>query len=184
MADKKENENTSSGMSFTQMMIIGFIIVVLVAISFFIKDKNLRISYMMVVGLLLFTLFNISMTLKYYKKLRNAVGKQGPQGPRGPDGPQGEPGMCTFAESCGIDNAEQETINRIKNKNSFKDHFDNTDEYNGCVKLLEDRLVNGSTKSVENEKCKNIEQLVKEIIINAKTTKVHKDDYYDQVLGN
>ena len=183
MTKDNSDESNSSGMSFTQMMLVGFIIVVLVAISFFIQDKNLKTSYMLVVGLLLFTLFNIFMTRKYYIALREAVGKQGPQGPKGPDGPQGEPGMCTFAEKCGVENAEALTMTKISEKSAFRDHFDNDQDYKKCMDDIKNNL-DGANINIENPKCKNIEKLVKEIVINAKTTKMHPDDYYEQVLSS
>lgn len=181
--ESETDENkTSSGLTYNQVIIIGFIFVILVGIGFMIKDKNLRISYIMIVGLGLFTLFNISMTIKYYTKLRNSVGKQGPQGPKGPQGPEGEPGVCTFAEKCGMDDPNSEVINEIENRNAYRNLFKNDNEYKAFITFLK----NSDESTIQDLESRDImietKKLVDEIIIQAKNTKIDKDDFFNLVL--
>ena len=181
MTDKKDSKDSQEGgLSSAQMMIIAFIIIVLVAISFMIKDKNLKISYIMIVALAIFTLFNVHMTIKYYNKLRNTVGKEGPQGPKGPQGPQGEPGVCTFSEKCGIDDAKDGVLNEIEIRNEFRELFETDAEYNIFLEYLR------NNKEGENitENMKQAKILVNEIILNAKTTKMTEEEYFDIVFKN
>lgn len=98
----------NTNLSVNQLVVLLFIFVVFVIIGFMIEDKNLKISYMLVVGLALFTGINLFLTIKYYKDLRNKAGEQGPRGLKGEDGPQGDPGVCTFSEKCGMNQKECE----------------------------------------------------------------------------
>ena len=172
----KEKEQTSSGLTYNQLVIIGFMFVVLVGISFMIKDKNLKISYMMIVTLGLFTLFNISMTIKFYTKLRNAVGKQGPEGPKGHYGSQGEPGMCTFSEKCGIDDAKNQVIKEIENRGTYKEIMKK--DYPIFINYLKGNV----DKKDVTDIMKETKKLVDEIIIQEKQTKIEKTDFFNLVF--
>tara|TARA_B100000242_G_scaffold208459_1_gene151389 strand:+ start:331 stop:873 length:543 start_codon:yes stop_codon:yes gene_type:complete len=175
-----EEKSDGGGLSSAQMIIISFIVMILVGISFMIKDKNLKISYILIVGLAIFTLFNVYMTIKYYNKLRNTVGEPGPQGPKGPKGPQGEPGNCTFSEKCGIDDAKNRVINEIEMRREFEEFFENEAEYNVFLNYLRDNQDGDNI----TENMKQYKLLVNEIILNAKTTKIEQDDYFNKVFKN
>ena len=178
MADKKNNEGGT--ISPVQMMLIGFIFMILIAVGFMIRDKNLRISYILIIALGIFTFFNVYMTIKYYSKLRSTVGKQGPQGPKGPKGPQGEPGVCTFSEKCGIDDAKESILSEIEIRREFEDMFEDESQYNIFLNYLRDGVEGPNI----TENMKQVKILVNEIILNAKTTKIEKDDYYNKVFKN
>ncbi len=180
MADNEETESTN--MSMSQMLIVGFIIVILIGLSYFFEDRNLKISYRMVVALALFTLFNVHMTIKYYKKLRNAEGKQGPKGPQGEEGPSGEPGVCTFSSKCGVDNAGAEIAKSIEEKGEYKDIFgskyDKFLEHVRTETFPKDEEITGD----KSEEQKNVYKLVKALILNFKTTKMTPEDFKSNVF--
>ena len=100
----------NTNLSVNQLVVLLLIFFIFVIIGFMIEDKNLKISYILVVGLALFTGINLFLTIKYYKDLRNKAGEQGPRGLKGEDGPQGDVGVCTFSEKCGMNKKECENI--------------------------------------------------------------------------
>ena len=123
--DSSNETMKNSNLSVNQLVVLLFIFVVFVIIGFMIEDKNLKISYMLVVGLALFTGINLFLTIKYYKDLRNKSGEQGPRGLKGEDGPQGDPGVCTFSEKCGMNKKECEDAiyKKIIDENYYGENF-------------------------------------------------------------
>jgi hypothetical protein len=119
MADKEKTLTTN------QLIVVLFIFTLFIIIGFMIDDSNLRISYMLSVGLALFTGINFFLTIKYYTKLRNMAGEQGPRGLKGDDGPRGDPGVCTFSDKCGMNETECETLiyNYIVENNYYGSGF-------------------------------------------------------------
>lgn len=122
MNSNSGNESiNNSNLSVNQLVVLLFIFVVFIIIGFMIEDDNLKISYMLVVGLALFTGINLFLTVKYYKDLRNKAGEQGPSGLKGENGPQGDSGVCTFSEKCGMnENQCKEAIyKKIEDENYY-----------------------------------------------------------------
>jgi len=89
-------------MNGVSLLVIILIYVVLLVISQFIEDFNLRIAYWFIVALGTLTSINMYLSIAYYVKLRNDPGKPGSRGPKGDDGPRGHSGKCTFSDECGI----------------------------------------------------------------------------------
>ena len=89
-------------MNTVSILIIILIYVVLLVISQFIDDFNLRIAYWFIVGLGTLTAINVYLSIAYYINLRNDPGVPGPRGGKGDRGPKGHTGKCTFADECGI----------------------------------------------------------------------------------
>ena len=177
MADNEETESTN--MSMSQMLIVGFIIAVFIGFDFLFEDRNLKISYRMSVALGLFTLFYVHMTIKYYKELRNAEGKQGPKGPSGEDGPGGEPGVCTFSSECGIDDAASRIASEISARGEFKEFFKIDAEYDKFIDNIKKNIFEDSDAT---EAQQNVYKAVQAIILNAKTTQLKPDVFYDKVF--
>jgi len=180
MADNEETESTN--MSMSQMIIVGFIIVILFGLDFFFEDRNLKISYRMSVALGLFTLFNVYWTIKFYKDLRNAEGKQGPKGPHGEKGPSGEPGVCTFSSKCGIDDAASRIASEISARREFEDFFKTGPEYEKFKDNIKNNIFEDFEDTDVTEAQQNVYKAVKEIILNAKTTQLKPDVFYDKVF--
>ena len=180
MADNEETESTDISMS--QMLIVGFIIVILIGLSYFFEDRNLKISYFMSVGLGLFTLFNVHMTIKYYKELRNAEGKQGPKGPHGEEGPNGEPGVCTFSSECGIDDAASRIASEISARREFEEFFKTDPEYEKFKDNIKNNIFEEFEDTDVTEAQRNVYKAVQAIILNAKTTQLKPDVFYDKVF--
>ena len=93
-------DNTKSTVSPMQLIIFLFIFIIFVIIGITIDKRHQKISYFLVVSLILFTLFNGYLTIMYYKDLRNVGGKQGERGLPGEEGLMGDTGICTFSEKC------------------------------------------------------------------------------------
>ena len=177
MADNEEIGST--GISMSQMIIVGFIIVILFGLDFFFEDRNLKISYRMSVALGLFTLFNVYWTIKFYKDLRNAEGKQGPKGPQGEKGPSGEPGVCTFSSECGIDDAASRIASEISSRREFEEFFKTDLEYEKFKDNIKNNIFEDSDAT---EAQQNVYKAVQAIILNAKTTQLKPDVFYDKVF--
>lgn len=145
----------------TQLIVFLFIFMLFIFVGFMIEDNNLKISYILVVLLILFTSLNLYMTINYYRKLRNDVGKQGPRGLKGEDGPSGDTGVCVFTEKCGIKNCEDKIYKEIDDRNYYGSEF--TTE---CLK-------NPNTCETEDlkEASKGISQLIKTQIAKCKSSK-------------
>ena len=147
----------------TQIILFLFIFTLFVIIGISIGDKNLKISYFLVVSLILFSLFNCYLTISYYKDLRNVGGRQGERGLQGNQGFQGDSGVCTFSDKCGIDNCDDKVT--IESKEYYKDEIgkigdtcfenptlENCDNNNELFKTSQD--INNLNK-IRIEKCKN-----------------------------
>jgi len=89
------------------LLVIILIYVILLVISQFIDDFNLRIAYWFVVALATLTIMNIYLSISYYIKLRSDPGSPGPRGAKGEMGPKGHTGKCTFSDECGISKCPQ-----------------------------------------------------------------------------
>jgi len=105
----------------TELIVFLFIFTLFIFIGFMIDDKNLKISYILVILLILFTGLNLYMTINYYRKLRNDVGKTGSRGLKGETGPRGDLGQCVFTEKCGIKNCEDKIYSEIEKRNYYGD---------------------------------------------------------------
>ncbi len=75
-----------------------------------IEDIKYRVSYYMILALLFLATLNIYLSIVYYIQLRNTPGVQGQIGKKGPKGVQGSPGICSFSEKCGIEDARNMII--------------------------------------------------------------------------
>ena len=158
-----------------QLVVVLFIFTIFVIIGFMIDDSNLKISYMLVVGLALFTGINFFLTIKYYTRLRNMAGEQGPRGLKGDDGPRGDPGVCTFSEKCGMNETKCENLIYdyiIKNNYYGSEFTEETKELlkNPKKEFLDD---NGNPKYSSEliESAKALEPLIKEKINKCMATK-------------
>lgn len=99
-------ENSKPNITTTQIFIFVFVFVLFIIIGISIEEKNLKISYFLVVSLIIFTLFNCYLTISYYKDLRNVGGKQGERGLPGERGSRGDSGVCAFSDKCGIEDCK------------------------------------------------------------------------------
>lgn len=106
-----------------QLIVFLFIFTLFIFIGFMIEDNNLKISYILVILLILFTALNLYMTINYYRKLRNETGKPGPRGLKGEKGIRGAEGNCVFTEKCGIKNCEDKIYNEIEKRNYYGSQF-------------------------------------------------------------
>ena len=163
-------------LSTNQLVVVLFIFTIFIIIGFMIEDSNLKISYMLVVGLALFTGINFFLTIKYYTRLRNMAGEQGPRGLKGDDGPRGDPGVCTFSEKCGMNETECENLiyNKIVESNYYGSGF--TDELlrNPNIEYLdENNKPKYNSELVESAKA--LQPLIKEKLNKCMTTKKDKD---------
>jgi len=93
-------------MNVGTLLAIIFIYVIFIVISLYITDFKLKMAYWFVVGLATLTIMNIYLSVTYYISLRNEVGTPGVRGVKGDPGPSGDVGVCTFSESCGIQNCD------------------------------------------------------------------------------
>jgi hypothetical protein len=105
----------------TQIIIFLFVFTIFVILGLTIGDNNLKITYFLVVSLILFTLINLYLTINSYKNLRNVSGMQGQRGPAGEQGPSGDAGVCTFSKKCGIKNCDDKVYNYIEHHNYYGD---------------------------------------------------------------
>uniref|UniRef100_A0A6C0EEY7 Uncharacterized protein n=1 Tax=viral metagenome TaxID=1070528 RepID=A0A6C0EEY7_9ZZZZ len=113
-------ENTKPNITIIQIILFLFVFILFVIIGISIEDKNLKISYFLVVSLILFTLFNCYLTIAYYKDLRNVGGQPGERGLKGESGFTGDSGVCTFSEKCGINDCESKVLNESKEYSADK----------------------------------------------------------------
>jgi hypothetical protein len=150
--------------TITQIILFLFVFTLFVIIGISIEDKNLKISYFLVVSLILFTLFNCYLTIAYYKDLRDVGGIQGERGLRGEQGFSGDSGVCTFSNKCGISNCKDK-INkesRIYDRDKFNlikgDECYNDPSLKNCENNQESMNIASDLKSFNDiriKKCKN-----------------------------
>jgi hypothetical protein len=154
-------DSSDPNITTTQIILFLFVFIIFVIIGITIEDKNLKISYFLVVSLILFTLFNCYLTIAYYKDLRNVGGVQGERGLTGEQGFQGDSGVCTFSDKCGIDDcrgkvseASIEKYSDIVSENCINTPKEckNTDEKNIAIEIRKTNDV--LTKKCENTKLK------------------------------
>ena len=120
--DKIKESNVVNELTTFQLLIILFIFVILISIGFMIKETNLKISYYLSVGLGIFTIINIYLTITYYLQLRNKRGEKGLKGPVGDPGPTGDSGTCVFRKQCGeITDCNNKIYKEVINKKLFDD---------------------------------------------------------------
>ena len=81
------------------------------------------IVFIFIFLLIIFTALNLYMTINYYSKLRNDVGKQGHAGLKGEDGSSGDSGVCVFTEKCRIKNCEAKIYDEIEKRNYYGTEF-------------------------------------------------------------
>ena len=98
-------------MELSTFLILLIIALIFISIGFMIPEMRYKIAYFMIVMLLALTVLNMYLSVVYYIKLRNDPGIPGQQGPKGPKGAKGIPGKCSFAETCGIDDARNKILN-------------------------------------------------------------------------
>ena len=104
-------------------LVLYFLVLI---INQFIKDPNLRIAYWLLCFLFFITISNIYLSVHFFKKIRNELGKKGPDGDMGDQGMKGSDGICKLSTKCGINNCrnviEEELMvifpiyKKIKNK--------------------------------------------------------------------
>ena len=158
-----------------QLIVVLFIFTLFVIIGFMIEDSNLKISYMLVVGLALFTGINFFLTIKYYTRLRNMAGEQGPRGLKGDDGPRGDPGVCTFSEKCGISKEDCEKLiyNKIVESNYYGSGLTEELLRNPDGVFLEDNKPKYDTSLIDI--AKSLKPLIDEKIKKCMATKKDKE---------
>ena len=96
MSSNDDKKVKGVNLTLTQIIIMLFVIVVLILIGVTIDDNNIKISYWLTMGLLLFTILNIYLTVIYYIEIRERKGERGPKGPKGERGVKGDPGTCSL----------------------------------------------------------------------------------------
>lgn len=80
-------------------LILLFLFATIIA-SQFVKGVKLKFIYWMIMILLLITLINIYLTVKYYIHVRDNPGIKGARGDPGNPGPKGSMGVCKISKSC------------------------------------------------------------------------------------
>jgi hypothetical protein len=151
--------------NFTLFLIIIFI--VLLIISFFIEDTNLRICYWLVVMLLALSIFNIALAVTYYTKLRNEAGIPGPRGPIGDKGAKGPQGVCTVSDQCTIKDCKQKIVEVAH------DVFPNVRK--SCLSNV------GRCTNTEKQIAKPISQQIEILTQKCNTTKMAEPDFMKQI---
>jgi hypothetical protein len=160
-----------------QLIIIIFIFVILMVIGFMIQEPNLKISYYLSVGLGIFTIINIYLTITYYMELRNKRGEPGVKGPKGDIGPKGDGGSCVFSTKC--------NDNKDCDKNVYEKIKDNLTEIDkdisiDCVKNPNKENCGNSEKA---EKGDAIKRLADDLIEECKTTRLPEKDFLTRVTN-
>ena len=87
-------------MFFTIASIVFFFIIIIV--SNFIEDPNLKVAYWLMIFLLYISYANIYMSTYFYAQLRENPGIQGERGMPGEAGAPGSDGMCVITPNCHI----------------------------------------------------------------------------------
>ena len=87
-------------MDLTTFMILVFIYLIAIVISFYIPDTTEKTYYFVIIALGTLCFLNVYISIYYYIKLRNDVGVPGPRGQRGQAGPRGGKGKCNLAATC------------------------------------------------------------------------------------
>jgi hypothetical protein len=100
-------------MKLTTILIIILVYMSLMIISLFIDEMKLRLAFYLIVALGTLCFINLYLTFTYYIRLRNEAGIGGPQGPTGDAGPRGDPGGCSYATKCGIDDPRPMIIDAV-----------------------------------------------------------------------
>lgn len=169
----KEEEDKLNISTF-QLLIIIFIFVILMVIGFMIQEPNLKLSYYLSVGLGIFTIINIYLTITYYMELRNKRGEKGPQGPKGDRGPKGDGGSCVFSTKCNSNqNCETNIYDKIE-KNLTEIDKDISIE---CIKNPTENC-----ESPENaEKGDAIKRLADDLIEECKTSRIPEDEFLKRI---
>ena len=169
----KEEENLN--ISTFQLIIIIFIFVILMVIGVIIQDPNLKISYYLSVGLGIFTVINIYLTITYYMELRNKRGEKGPIGPKGDRGVKGDGGSCVFSTKCNNNqNCETNIYDAIK-KNLTEIDKDISIK---CIKDPTEQIC----ESPENaEKGDAIKKLADNLIEECKASRIPEDEFLKRV---
>lgn len=164
-------EEDKLNISTFQLLIIIFIFVILMVIGFMIQEPNLKLSYYLSVGLGLFTIINIYLTITYYMELRNKRGEKGPQGPKGDRGAKGDGGSCVFSTKCNNNqNCEKNIYDEIE-KNLTEIDKDISIE---CIKDPTEKKCGTSENA---EKGDAIKRLADNLIEECKTTRIPEDTF-------
>ena len=169
----KEEEKLN--ISTFQLIIIIFIFVILMVIGFMIKEPNLKISYYLSVGLGIFTIINIYLTITYYMELRNKRGEPGSKGPKGDRGPKGDGGSCVFSTKC--------NDNKDCDKNVYEKIKENLTEIDKDMSIECVKNPNKENCGIpENiEKGDAIKRLADDLIEECKTTRLPEEKFLTKV---
>jgi len=114
------SDNPQPNITTTQIIIFLFVFTLFIILGLTIGDNNLKITYFLVVSLILFTLINLYLTINSYKTLRQTSGMQGQRGSEGDQGPTGDAGVCTFSQKCKIENCDDKIYGYIE-ENKYHD---------------------------------------------------------------
>lgn len=87
-------------MDITTFMILVFIYLIAIVISFYIEDKTEKLYYFTIIALGTLCILNVYISIYYYIKLRNTPGIPGPRGQKGNIGPKGGKGKCSMNDKC------------------------------------------------------------------------------------
>jgi len=168
--------DSKPNITITQIILFLFVFTLFVIVGISIGDKNLKISYFLVVSLILFTLFNCYLTISYYKDLRNVGGKQGERGLKGEQGFKGDSGVCTFSDKCGINNCDDEVMK--ESRVYYKDEIDKIGE--DCYETPNLKNCNNNENLLKTSK--DIKNLNKIRITKCKNSKLNWEDLKDKLF--
>jgi hypothetical protein len=97
-------------MDLTTFMILVFVYLIAIVISFYIEDKTEKTYYFVIIALGTLCFLNIYISVYYYIKLRNEPGIPGPRGPKGQRGPGGKKGKCVMNATCSFTPADADKL--------------------------------------------------------------------------
>lgn len=164
-------DDSKPNITTTQIILFLFVFTLFVIIGISIGDKNLKISYFLVVSLILFTLFNCYLTISYYTNLRDIGGRQGERGLKGQQGFKGDSGVCTFSDKCGIPDCKD------KIENASKDYNKDYDDLKGGEECYNDPTnANCNDDEESKKKALHLKNLNKERIKHCKESKLNWEE--------
>jgi hypothetical protein len=163
-----------SNLSLLQLIIVLFIFIIFLVIGFVIEDKNLKISYWLSVGLGVFTIINIYLTITYYMDLRTRQGERGPKGLKGELGGKGDPGNCVFREKCEIADCEDKIKKELNNN---KNLFNNIEEK--CY--LDPSLENCDNNDEKLASGQTVNKIYNDLVKKCKQNDLDEEDFINKL---
>lgn len=157
-------------MFFTISSIVFLFIIIIV--SNFIQDYNLKVAYWLMLFLLYVSYSNIYLSTYFYAELRENPGIQGERGESGEMGASGSDGMCVITPNCNIPKCDDFIESVIKERYL---------PYHEILKKIE--RGEESTLTKEEKKIKDNINIYKETLIpQCENSNMTVDQFRDVIL--